>query len=79
MLAMAETLVSLFIAIGLLFRPSCLFVSIGMFVAWLSHIHWAQGNPGHAFKYVAVLMGLMLIGPGKYSVDQWLLNRKSTN
>ena len=75
MIAMAETLVATLIAIGFLFRPACLILAFGMFVAWLSHVTSGQGNPGNAFKNFFFLIGLILIGPGKYSVDAWLEKR----
>lgn len=77
MLTMAETLGATFIAIGFLFRPTCLVLGFGMFVAWLSHVTSGQGNPGHSFKNLFVLLGLMLIGPGKYSLDSWLQEMKN--
>lgn len=79
MITMAETLVALMVAAGFLFRPACLFIAIGMFVAWSSHVHSGRGNPGNAFKNFFFLIGLMLIGPGKYSVDAWLERRTSTS
>ncbi|HUF10990.1 MAG TPA: DoxX family protein [Rhodothermales bacterium] len=75
MIAMAETLVATMIAVGFLFRPACLILAFGMFVAWLSHVTSGQGNPGNAFKNFFFLVGLILIGPGKYSVDAWLEKR----
>lgn len=77
MITMAETLVALFIAVGFLFRPACLILAFGMFVAWLSHVASGRGNPGNAFKNFFFLVGLMAIGPGKYSVDAWLENIKN--
>lgn len=76
MIAMAETVFAFFIAVGFLFRPSLMILGFGMFVAWLFHVTTGNGNPGNAFKNFFVAVGLILVGPGKYSVDAWLLRKR---
>lgn len=77
LLALAESVGALLIAAGFLFRPMCVILAIGMFVAWLSHVVNERGNAGHAFKNFFILTGLLLVGPGKYSIDNWLSSRKT--
>ncbi|MCH8247842.1 MAG: DoxX family protein [Bacteroidetes bacterium] len=78
MMSFAESVGALMIAAGFLFRPLCAILAFGMFVAWLGHVVSGRGNPGHPFKNFFVLVGVMLIGPGKYSVDSWLEKRRSS-
>lgn len=78
MAMLSETLFAVCIATGFLFRPMAVLLAVTMFVAWTGHIASGQGNPGHAFKNMVVLVGLLFIGPGRYSVDAWLAGRKST-
>ena len=70
--AFSESIGALLIAAGFLFRPLCAVLGFTMIVAMTGHFVSGQGNPGHAFKNAFVLFGLMLIGPGKYSVDAWI-------
>lgn len=74
--ALAETLGALLFAAGLFFRPACAALCFTMFVATVNHIGTGVGSPAHAFKNMWVFLGLMMIGPGKYSLDE-LLSRKS--
>ncbi len=77
MAMLSETLFALFIAVGFLFRPAALLVAFTMLVASLGHMLSGQGNAGHSFKNMWVAVGLIFIGPGKYSVDAWLARRKT--
>jgi len=69
LISFAESFGAILIAVGFLFAPMSLILSIGMFVAWTGHIASGQGNPGHSFKNMLVLLGFVLTGPGKYSLD----------
>lgn len=71
-IAFAESIGAIMIAAGLLFAPMSLILAIGMFVAWTAHIASGQGQPGHAFKNMMVLIAFLFTGPGKYSIDAWL-------
>ncbi len=76
MMAFAETFIALFIAIGFLYRPACAILGFGMFVASLSHIVSGRGSPGNPVTYMFILIGFMMVGPGKYSIDAWLASRR---
>ena len=78
LISFAESIGAVFIAVGFLFQPMCLILGIGMFVAWFGHVVSGNGNPGHPFKNMSVLIGLMFIGPGRFSVDAWLKGRNQT-
>jgi putative oxidoreductase len=77
--ALAESLGGLFILLGLLFRPAALVLAFVMVVATTNHIATGQGTPAHAFKNAWLFAGLVLVGPGRYSLDHLLASRaKST-
>ena len=73
--AFAESIGGLMIAAGLFYRPICAMLAFTMLVAALRHIVTGQGSPGHALKNLFVLVGLLSLGPGKYSLDA-LLSKK---
>jgi hypothetical protein len=35
------------------------------------------GTPGHWFKDFWVAVGIALIGPGRYSLDHWIAQRRA--
>ena len=57
---------------GLLFRPICFFLFVQMLVA-LFLVHLRHGDPflvySHALEDAVVFLGLIFIGPGRYSAD----------
>ncbi len=75
--ALSESVGGLLIATGFLFRPAALFLMLTMVVATNSHLSTGQGTPAHAFKNAWLFLGLFFVGPGRYSVDHWLLARRS--
>ncbi len=76
MAALTESLGALMFAAGLFFRPVSLLLAFTMLIAMISHISSGQGNPGNAFKNLSLFIGAYFIGPGKYSIDEWLKKRR---
>ncbi|PSQ68235.1 MAG: DoxX family protein [Bacteroidetes bacterium QH_6_64_77] len=71
MAAFAEFACALLVVLGLLTRPAALLLVINMAVAATAHITGAiDGGPEMALLYAFVFLSLILIGPGKYSVDE---------
>ena len=75
MASFSESVGGVLIALGLFFRPVSALLCFTMFVATISHFASGQGTPAHAFKNASVLLGLIFVGPGKYSLDE-VLRRK---
>jgi len=75
MAAFSESIGGLLIALGLLFRPACALLFITMFVATVNHYATGSGTPGHSAKNAMLFLGLLLIGPGKYSLDESIAGR----
>ncbi len=73
--ALLESVGGLMIASGLFFRPICALLFLEMLVVVNYHYAVDRGNPGHAFKNAFFALGLMFVGPGKYSLDE-LISRK---
>jgi len=69
MAAFSEAVGGLLIAAGLFFRPAAALLAFTMFMASVSHLASGRGNPGHAVKNTFLFLGLIFIGPGKYSLD----------
>lgn len=75
MAAFSEFFCSLFIIIGILFRPAAVLLAMTMIVAILMHLNLPADNPAfgwsgasHALEFLAVYIGLLFTGPGKYKV-----------
>lgn len=77
--AFAESVGGILIAAGLLYRPIVALLAFTMFVAMLRHFITGQGSPAHAFKNLFVLVGLLPLGPGAYSLDAFLSKKRSSN
>ena len=60
-----------FLILGFFFRPACFFLLMTMIVAATSHLAGGDGIKGasHAIEAGVLFLSLILIGPGKYSVD----------
>jgi len=76
MAAFSETIGGLLIAAGLFFRPAAILLGFTMFMASLQHIVTGRGSPGHTLKYMFVFISFLFIGPGKYSVDEWISRKR---
>ncbi len=74
--AFAESVGGLLIAAGLFYRPAVALLAFTMFVAMTRHFVTGEGSPAHAFKNLFVLLGLMPLGPGKYSIDALMAKKK---
>lgn len=69
---LAESLGAFLVAIGLFFRPACLALVLTMIVAAVMLASGKGGirEAGHPIELAVVFFSMMLIGPGKYSVDK---------
>jgi putative oxidoreductase len=75
MAAFAEGVGGLLLLLGLLTRPACLLLFITMVVAAIKH-NLDEGKfmaGAHPTEDAIVFLSLIFIGPGKYSLDRWLL------
>ncbi|MFK7848180.1 MAG: DoxX family protein [Rhodothermales bacterium] len=77
MAAFSESIGGIMLAAGLFYRPITALLACTMFVAMSRHFITGDGSAGHSFKNFFVLLGLITIGPGKYSIDAWLSRKKS--
>ncbi|MBM3265297.1 MAG: DoxX family protein [candidate division Zixibacteria bacterium] len=75
MAGFSEFVCSLLIAVGLFFRPATCLLGFTMFVAAVRHLSLPADDPGggfsgasHALEFLVVCIGLLLSGPGKYSL-----------
>lgn len=67
---LAEGLGGLLFATGLLFRPACMALAGVMVVATIEQFGRAMPAPEHALKNAFLFAGMLLVGPGKYSLGQ---------
>ncbi|MCF7847993.1 MAG: DoxX family protein [Kiritimatiellales bacterium] len=78
MAAISEFCGGLLLVAGLLTRPACFFLLSTMAVAITMHL--SNGDPfriySHALEAGILFFSLLLIGPGKYSLDEKLFKRK---
>ena len=67
--------------LGLFFRPVCILLAITMAIAASGHLSRGEGLRGaaHAIEDGIVFLSLIFIGPGKYSLDEWLKPQKRQN
>jgi putative oxidoreductase len=73
---LAEGVGGLHFATGLLFRPACVALAGVMLVATVEQFGRPMPVPEHALKNLFVFLGLLLVGPGRYSLDQRLSGRR---
>lgn len=71
--AFSEFAGAILMILGYMFRPAMILLSITMFVAMMFHIN--KGDPftiySNAMHMLCVFVPLILIGPGKYSIDRY--------
>lgn len=72
MAALAETLGGVLLAIGFLTRLNCIALAFVMVIAAMMHMNAGDGLKvaSHAIELGIVFVGLVFIGPGKFSVDR---------
>jgi len=70
--ALAESVGGVLIFLGLAFRPACIFLLFTMIIAAAMHLASGDGLLGasHPIELGFVFLGLLFVGPGKYSVDK---------
>ncbi len=72
MAAFSEFVGGALLALGFLTRPACILLLTTMFIAVYMHI--GKGDPfvkySHAVESGILFISLLLIGPGKYSLDE---------
>lgn len=76
MCALAESVGALLVAAGLLFRPALVLLILNMIVVAGMHLITGNGSPERAILYGIIFLGLLFIGPGKYSLDARLGGRR---
>jgi putative oxidoreductase len=72
MAAVSEALGGVLVALGLAFRPACLFLMLTMAMASFVHLSGGDGimDASHALELGFVFLGLLFVGPGRYSMDK---------
>ncbi|HET6373612.1 MAG TPA: DoxX family protein [Candidatus Polarisedimenticolia bacterium] len=60
------------LVLGFAFRPACVMMGITMAVALTMHLKGGDGieKASHAIEACGVFLGLLFLGPGKYSIDK---------
>lgn len=69
MAGLAEFLGGICLILGLLFRPACVFLIFTMIVAAASELPHGLFDAAWPMENGLFLLGLLFIGPGKYSID----------
>ncbi len=78
MASFSEFIGGICLLLGLFFRPVCILLAITMAIAASGHLSRGEGLRGaaHAIEDGIVFLSLIFIGPGKYSLDEWLKPQK---
>lgn len=81
MAGVVEFFGGIFLILGLFFTPSVFFLMVMMIVATTKHLSVADGfvSYSHSIEMGIVFLSLLFIGPGKYSLDRKLQNKKRRN
>lgn len=81
MASFSEFIGGICIILGLFFRPVCILLTITMTIAASGHLSRGEGlrRAAHAIENGIVFLSLIFIGPGKYSLDEWLKPQKRQN
>ena len=72
MAALTETFGGFLLILGLAFRPVCFLLAFVMIMASTRHLITGDGlmRASQAIEMACVFLGLLFIGPGKYSADK---------
>lgn len=78
MAGVAEFFGGIFLLLGLFFTPSIVLLFTVMLVATTQHLSAGDGFAlySHSIELAIVFVSLMFIGPGKYSLDKKLKNKR---
>jgi len=70
--SLIETVGSLLFILGLWTRPVAALLGMTMLIAAINHLSRGDGFSGasHAIELLAVYIGFILIGPGRFSIDK---------
>lgn len=76
--AAAEFGGGILLLIGLFFRPALTLLTITMFVAASQHLFRGDGfmKAAYPLEMAVILIGLFIIGPGKYSLQNYFRGNK---
>lgn len=79
MAGFSEFFCSIFLVLGILFRPAALFLAFTMFIAALNHLNLPPDSPragfsgaSHAIELMIVYVALLFLGSGKFTVSSKL-------
>lgn len=76
----AEFVFVLFVVAGFMTRVSVLPVLVNFSVAFfIFHVSDPFGRKELAYLYLSAMTAIALLGPGKYSMDYWLLKKKNNS
>ncbi len=75
MAAFSESFCGMFLILGLFTIPASFLLSVTMFVAAYGHLVTGRGSPEMALIYGTVYLTLLVIGPGRFSLDWKLFKR----
>ena len=69
MASFSESFCGLFLVLGIFTIPASFLLSVTMFVAACGHVIDGE-NAENAFVFGAMFLAVMIMGPGKYSLDR---------
>ena len=69
MASFSESFCGLFLVLGIFTIPASFLLSVTMFVAAFGHVIDGE-NAEKAFVFGAIFLAVMIMGPGKYSLDR---------
>lgn len=72
MASISEGIGGLLVLLGMAFRPACIFLFFTMLMASITHLKGGDdlATSSHAIELAFLFFGLLIIGPGRFSVDK---------